>query len=267
MLTPQQLEEFNRRGILHVPGAIPRADAEAMCACVWDNLSRRYPFRRDTPKTWTAKRVMGLHALDKSVAFEQVGSPAVCQMLDVLLGCGNWQRPERWGSLLVAFPDSSDRWDVPHISWHLDFPASGSVDGLFVVRLFTCLAPLPPGGGATLVVAGSHLLVEKLARENGKSIRSADVRKALVHAYPWVKALCSRDDRGDRIDMFMNVGTTVDGVELRVVEMTGEPGDVYLVHPLMLHAGSPNCADAPRIVLSSFVYRNGVQPESLYQSR
>ena len=264
MLTPQQLEEFNRRGIVHVPGAIPRADAEAMCACVWDNLSRRYPFRRDTPKTWTAKRVMGLHALDKTVTFEQVGSPAVCQMLDALLGRANWQQPERWGSLLVAFPDSSERWDVPNYAWHLDFPASGSVEGLFVVRLFTCLAPLQHGGGGTVVVAGSHLLVEKLARAKAQRLRSADVRKALIHTYPWVKALCSRDESDDRVDRFMNQGTTVDGVELSVVEMTGEPGDVYLVHPLILHAPATNCTAAPRIVLSSFVYRNGVQPGAFY---
>ncbi len=63
----------------------------------------------------------------------------------------------------------------------------------------------------------------------------------------------------------MNRSTTVGGVELRVVEMTGEPGDVYLVHPLILHAPATNCLAVPRIVLLSFVYRNGVQPSALYQ--
>ncbi len=248
-----------------MPSAIPAADAEAMCACVWDNLSRHYSFRREQPKTWTTQRVNGLHALGKSVAFKQVGSPAVCEMLDVLLGPGNWQRPERWGSLLVAFPESRERWDVPHASWHLDLPASGALQGLFAVRLFTCLAPLHHGGGGTVVVAGSHLLVEELARESAKRLRSAEVRKALIHAHPWVKALCSRDERTHRIERFMNLGTTVNGVELSVVEMTGEPGDVFLVHPLILHAPATNCLAVPRIVLSSFVYRNGFQPSALYK--
>jgi ectoine hydroxylase-related dioxygenase (phytanoyl-CoA dioxygenase family) len=186
-------------------------------------------------------------------------------MLDALLGRDNWQRPERWGSLLFAFPDSREPWDVPNFAWHLDFPASGSIEGLFSVRLFTLLAPLSHGGGGTVVVAGSHLLAEQLARDNAKRLRSADVRKALIRAHPWVKALCSRDETADRIERFMNLGTTVDGAELRVVEMTGEPGDLYLVHPLIMHAPATNCAALPRIVLSSFVFRNGVDLSEFYQ--
>jgi ectoine hydroxylase-related dioxygenase (phytanoyl-CoA dioxygenase family) len=46
--------------------------------------------------------------------------------------------------------------------------------------------------------------------------------------------------------------------------MTGEPGDVLLTHPLLLHAPSKNCAASPRIVLSSTVYRSGVRPSEIY---
>jgi Phytanoyl-CoA dioxygenase (PhyH) len=264
MLTQQQRDEFNRLGILRVAGAIAAADIEAMCACVWDNLTRRFAMLRNQPETWSPKRVLGSHALDKSVTFEQVGSARVREMLDDLMGQGNWRHPTQWGSLLVTFPESCERWDVPHPSWHLDFPASSRLGGLFVVRLFTCLAPLPPGAGATVMLAGSHLLAEKLVHGKAERWRSADVRNALIHTHPWVKALCSRDEDSNRIERFMNRGTTVEGVELRVVEMTGEPGDVYLVHPLMLHAPAPNCADIARIVLSSFVYRNDVSPEMIY---
>jgi ectoine hydroxylase-related dioxygenase (phytanoyl-CoA dioxygenase family) len=56
----------------------------------------------------------------------------------------------------------------------------------------------------------------------------------------------------------------LDDVELRVVEMTGEPGDVLLTHPLLLHAPAKNCAALPRIVLSSTVYRSGVRPSEIY---
>src|SRR6202035_4828695 len=101
--------------------------------------------------------------------------------LDDLLGRGNWRRPERWGSLLVTFPPSRDRWDVPHQSWHLDFPASRSMVGLFAVRIFTCLATLRPGGAGTLFVAGSHRLVWDLLQKDGiEQLRSADARKGLI---------------------------------------------------------------------------------------
>ena len=89
--------------------------------------------------------------LPKSANFAQIGSPAVCEALDDLVGRGNWERPERWGSLLVTFPESRDPWDVPHQAWHLDFPVKLSNRGLFVVRLFTCLAKSAPGGSGPLL--------------------------------------------------------------------------------------------------------------------
>jgi len=267
MLNRRQLNEFKRNGILRMMGAVPAADIEAMDGRVWENLERRYSFRREQPETWTGQRVNGFNALDESVTFDEIGNLTVCGMIDDLLGSGNWQRPVRWGSLLIAFPESSGQWDVPHASWHLDLPASDSLEGLFVLRLFTCLEPLRRGGGATVAIAGSHLLVEDLARKKTKQrLRSADVRSTLIRAYPWMEALCSRSETADRIRRFMDIRTAVGGAELRVVEMTGEPGDVFLVHPLIVHAPSTNCADVPRIVLSSFVYRNGVEAEAPHQT-
>jgi hypothetical protein len=265
MFNSQQFVDFKRDGIVRVSRAIPAADVEAMTALVWDNLERRYPVRRNRPDTWTPKRINGLHALDDSVTFEEIGSATVCQMLDDVFGTANWQRPARWGYLLIAFLESHGPWDIPHGSWHLDFPASCSLQGMFLVRLFTCLRPVLHGGGSTLVVAGSHRLVEDVVRKNShQRLRSADIRTALIQTYPWVRALCSRRDGADRIARFMDSATRINDIELRVIEMTGEPGDVFLVHALNLHAYSPNCSDAPRMVLSSFVYRNGVGPSAFY---
>jgi phytanoyl-CoA dioxygenase PhyH len=259
VLSHQQLNEFEHNGILRVSGAISSADIESMTTLVWDNLERRYPVRRDQPETWTSQRIYGLHALDKSVTFQEIGSAKVCQILNDLLGSGNWQRPTRWGSLLIAFPESVEPWEVPCTSWHLDLPASESVEELLAVRLFTCLQPLRHRGGATLMVAGSHLLVENLVRRNaGRRLRSADIRAALIRNYSWIKALCSHSEPADRIGRFMSASTAVNGAELRVIEITGEPGDVFLVHPLILHAPSTNCAPVPRMVLSTFVYWNGI---------
>jgi hypothetical protein len=39
----------------------------------------------------------------------------------------------------------------------------------------------------------------------------------------------------DRVGAFMDRETIVDGVPLRVVELTGEPGDMVLCHPVMVH--------------------------------
>jgi ectoine hydroxylase-related dioxygenase (phytanoyl-CoA dioxygenase family) len=266
MFTLQQREEFDRSGIVSVPGAIASREAAKMCDRVWDTLGRRFKIRRDDSDTWKARRVAGFHDLPKAENFAEIGSPAVCEALDNLLGDRNWQRPERWGSLLVTFPESTERWDIPHKSWHLDFPAPSRVQGLFAVRIFVCLAKLRPAGGGTLFLAGSHRLVQDLAdKEPAEKLRSAEAREGLIRDYPWVKGLCSFDETVDRVRQFVKGGAVIGDVNVRVIEMTGEAGDVFMTHPLMLHAGSRNCARDPRLVLSSTVYRSGVSVDALYQ--
>ena len=266
MLTVEQRDEFDRCGMLRLAGAIARTDTDKMCNSVWNALGRHYDIRRDDPDTWEGRRITGMHDLPKSETFAQVGSPQVREALDDLLGRRNWEAPERWGSLLVAFPESREPWTVPHQGWHLDFPATRSLQGLFAVRIFTCLAKLPAGGGGTLFVAGSHRLVDGLARrENVEKLKSGDARKALVRSCPWVAALCSADGGDGRVHRFMERIETIDDAELRVVQMTGEPGDVLLTHPYLLHAVATNCSSGPRIVLSSSVYRSGVNWASAYR--
>ena len=278
MLTAEQRDEFDRDGMVTMPGALAKSTAEEMLRIVWNSLRDRHHIHRGAPDTWPepqsrsegvqqiggAHRFTGTHHLPKSVTFEQVGNAAVCGAVDDLLGRGNWQRPERWGSLLVAFPESCDQWDVPSSGWHLDFGASGSPAGLSAVRIFTCLARLTAGGGGTVFVAGSHRIVKNLAGE-GERLHSAEARKHLIGTYPWVKALCSRDEKADRIRRFMDEGARIDGVEVRVVEMTGEAGDVILAHPMMLHAPAMNCSTVPRVVLSATAFRAGVPVVKLYR--
>ena len=50
----------------------------------------------------------------------------------------------------------------------------------------------------------------------------------------------------DRIAAFMDGETVVDGVPLRVVELTGEPGDMVFCHPAMVHCRAPNRGTYPR---------------------
>ena len=80
-----------------------------------------------------------------------------------------------------------------------------------------------------------------------------------------MKGLCSFDETVDRVQQFMKGCAVMRDVNVRVIEMTGEAGDVFMTHPLILHAGSTNCAKDPRLVLSSSVFRAGVEVSALYQ--
>ena len=269
MLTPAQLDEFRLSGILRLPGAVPARDAEAMCKAVWEMLARRYQMHRDDPRTWKAERIAGTKDRPNSLSFNTVVPPGLRSALDELLASAQWDCDQHWGSLLVAFPgaypEAADGWFLPHQGWHLDAPVVRALPDLYGVRIFTCLAEVAPQGGATLAIAGSPRLALGLANARGMAkMRSADVRKGLVQRYDWMKDLRSPAAASDRIARFMNTTTTIEDVDVRVVEMTGQPGDTYLVHPLMLHAGSPNCRATPRMVLSSTVYQRGVDWSVLY---
>jgi ectoine hydroxylase-related dioxygenase (phytanoyl-CoA dioxygenase family) len=51
----------------------------------------------------------------------------------------------------------------------------------------------------------------------------------------------------------MGEGAVVDGVPLRVVELTGEPGDVFLMHSDCFHAAAANRSGEPRMMLTEMV--------------
>ncbi len=235
MLTAEQLGQFNQSGILRMPGAVTKSAADEMLGTVWDCLRERYHIHRDSLDTWPEPEIRP--AMQISGAHRFTGTHHL--------------------------PKSVTFEQLPSTNWHLDFPVSRSTSGLDAVRIFTCLAKLSPGSGGTLFVSGSHRLVQNLVRQ-GERLASAEARKRLIRAHLWVKALCSRDETDNRVQRFMSNGTAVDGVEVRVVEMTGEPGDVIFTHPMILHAAALNCSSVPRFVLSTTAFRSGLAQVKLY---
>jgi hypothetical protein len=53
----------------------------------------------------------------------------------------------------------------------------------------------------------------------------------------------------DRADLLQRTGV-VGNVQLQIVEMTGVPGDVWLMDLRMLQVGSPNASERPRVMLT-----------------
>ena len=48
----------------------------------------------------------------------------------------------------------------------------------------------------------------------------------------------------------------LDGLPVRVVELTGRAGDVYVTHPWILHSIAPNASDTPRMMRSRFIWKS-----------
>lgn len=251
MLSPEQLHEFASRGVVRLRGAFPVDAAREMEERLWRSLARRFDVDRDDPATWKLPLGLGLQGLKGGRAIEAIGSEAVVSALDDLLGRDAWIRPRNWGQFLVTFPaESREPWTVPSRLWHTDFPYRLPTDRPAGVLMVSVLNRVPHGHGATLVVAGSHRVVERFVTERPhvRDVKMKVARTALLASDPWLKALSSGEKGEDRVARFLERESKVGGVPVRVVELTGEPGDVWLCHPWTLHTGSPNCGDAPRFM-------------------
>ena len=114
------------------------------------------------------------------------------------------------------------------------------------------IGPVAPRGGGTLILSGSpRLLTSQERRIPADQRRGLDsrTRERFYRSHPWLMALTGQArSPTDRIVAFMDGETVVDGVPLRVVELTGEPGDMVFCHPAMVHCRAPNRGTRPRFM-------------------
>jgi hypothetical protein len=78
----------------------------------------------------------------------------------------------------------------------------------------------------------------------------------LAAEHPWFADLFKAGG-GDRVERFMEDGAVADGVEVRACEMTGEVGDVILLHPATLHSIAVNELRTPRMMLMTILGKTG----------
>jgi hypothetical protein len=268
ILTPEQRDQFLADGAVRVPGAVPPDAVEAMAARIWAALERQLGAVWDRPETWTGKGQPQLKEMARTGVFAAMLSPSVRTLLDDFFDGRGWRLPSAYEPrpLGIIFPTPERRWNVPTLHWHLDrvenYPTrpAGVADRPWPgsVRLFAYLGVVEPGGGGTFYVSGSHRAVNLLAAEMRPAherIPSARLVEKLKARSPWMAELCSKGEEDEgRVRRFMHEGADFRGVPLRVAEMTGQPGDVILWHPNLLHTYAPaNNRGTPRVVLSASI--------------
>lgn len=237
MLTQQQRTEFADTGLLKLPQAIPADEAGRMADRIRDYLTSPASIQRNSEQAWLAERPHGFRSLHRAGTFNSVGRGSIPIALDELYGPDGWERPRHWGHVLVTNRVADRPWEVPTGGWHVD--RQPSIPG---VTVFVILAPLRPRGGGTLVLTGSHRLLSDVPvqrKYNGK------YRQILAARHQWLKDLW----HGTTNMRCLGEGVVLDGIPVRVVELTGEPGDAYLMRADAFHAPAPNALESPRIML------------------
>jgi ectoine hydroxylase-related dioxygenase (phytanoyl-CoA dioxygenase family) len=243
MLTDVELEMWERDGIVKLPAAFSAEDAARMRNVLWNELSARHGMDRNDRSTWTTLRPVGLKTTKSSRGALAAMGPRVRSALDGLLG--HWIEPRHQGQVLVTMPGGVPR-AVPHRQWHTDV---GYEEQPEAVKIWALLGDLVPGGGGTPQVAGSHKVIERFLTTTEEREFKA-VRDAVLRSDPWFRNLTSAERSVDPMEP-----ADLDGLPVRVVELTGQAGDVFLTHPWILHSIAPNAADTPRMMRSRFIYK------------
>jgi hypothetical protein len=248
-----QLEVLHHKGWVRLTDAVSADETAIMAERVWAFFARRGVDRAD-PSTWPVGLSSKLQGLRQSGLFNPFAA-ITAGVLDQLLGAGCWTETESWGPVPVTWPQP-EAWEVPHRNWHFDLPARGDPDRPGAARLFGFISQVDDHGGGTLVVEGSHELVRRQIRaaSSSGSQRSNELRHRLSRLYPWFAALTQPG--GSRTSRFMIDGDEIDGVAVRVVELTGNPGDVMAMMPWTMHAFSMNSAAYPRFMVTHTVLRH-----------
>jgi len=223
-----------------------------MRAATWRVLARQ-GVRENDRSSWTIERPAHLQALRDDPAFNAIGSAKTLAAMRAAMEGQSWEEMKNWGSAFLAFPATGD-WNVPPGGWHIDANYLSALSPPDGVRTFAFYGDVVARGGGTLLLSGSHRLVHKwfIDHPPPKGTRGAKFR-TMLREHPYIRDLHTDGDPDERVARFMDRAEEVGGNPLQVVETVAEAGDVYLLHPLVLHVATVNTGTVPRFLLSGGV--------------
>ncbi|HZM78569.1 MAG TPA: hypothetical protein VFC19_22815 [Candidatus Limnocylindrales bacterium] len=225
VLTTEQAEQFVEWGYVAIRGCFSREAAQRYTSTIWTRLG----YAPEDPATWAEPSIhMPSHRSIDIRTFAPKAWGAVCD----LLGGAQRIQPYEWNDAFIvnlwqggerpwrpASPESPG-WhkDGDFFRHFLDSPEQG----LLTLVLWSDVAHQ---GGATFVAADSVGPVARFLADHPEGVYPQSF------PYPELVARC-----GD------------------FVEATGEVGDVYLLHPFILHAKAQNVLRVPRYITNPPVH-------------
>jgi hypothetical protein len=252
VLSRTQHRELEVRGVVCLPGAVDPLRVAALRERVLGFVKQK-GLEPEGADSWRAIQASKLAPVARELGFAELWGESVVAAIDAVLGAGSWDVPRTAGQILpLVWPQPAQAWQVPAKGWHLDYMAPGAARRIPGLQVFLCLDRIDSRAGATVVAAGLPRIVDAIRMRRGPAWRgrSAEVRRAVVREVPWFRALSSQRPHENRVARFMAQPTEFEESSLQVVELTGQPGDVWLMHPWMLHAMSANCGARPRMAIT-----------------
>lgn len=219
-LTEDEVDHFVRHGYVVVKGCFDPASAREWIDRAWV----RFGYDRDDPEQWVEKRIQ-LSTLD-SVDAHDFAPQAWAAAVQLVGGEARIDLPWWWGDGFIANLGVGDdrAWQPPSADvkgWHKDGDffrhfLDSPEQGLLTIVLWT---DMHHRGGGTFIAADSVPVVARHLAEHPEGVLPAEFD------YSALLAECT-DFR----------------------ELTGDAGDVVLLHPYLLHATSQNVIKDGRII-------------------
>jgi hypothetical protein len=219
VLTPAQIDEFIETGVAVLRGGFSPEVAEQCRTRIWTAVG----MNPDARSTWT-KPLIHVQQCPDDGPFATIHNPRLDGAIDDLLGAGRYDPVVGFGWWPIAFPGfDMPPWRLPDSGWHIDgtnfrHHVDSSNQGLLSLFIFS---EIQPGDGGTAYVPGSHAATARILLESEPL--------GLEHEELTRRVTCQVD-------------------KSRGIEATGMPGDVFLLHPFMLHARSPNTGSRVRFI-------------------
>jgi hypothetical protein len=219
ILSDYDIEHFIDLGHVRVKECFSREVAREWS----DRAFVRLGYDREDRATWKESRI---HMPCSSEVRMEEFSPKLWRAVCELLGGENRVQPSFiWDSFVVNLCDGSDRvWEPPSASvlgWHKDGDSfrhflDSPEEALLPIIIWTDIVPR---GGGTFIACDSIGVVARLLAEHPEGVLPEEFN------FDRVTRQCKD-----------------------FLEISGDAGDVVLMHPFMLHASSQNHSMTPRII-------------------
>lgn len=210
-------EEFLENGFAVVKGAFPTKTAEKCREALWRKLDESN-IKRDDVSTWPIKfGISECYTKEDGAPWDEVFTSTLQDAIDAICGPDS-TKSFGAGWWMITFPGHVDGPWCADGNWHIDghwythYPYSPEV-GLVAVMFFS---DVKCHGGGTAVLQGSHHFVSHCLVEAG------------------LRGLSSQE-----ISHLISCNLQV----FEIVELTGQAGDVVLMHPWLAHSRSTNCSE------------------------
>ncbi len=225
-LTDEQAQHFLNKGHVVIKGAVSKELAQE-----WRDFAfERLGYDADDPSTWESERIH-MPSMNSAVV-KEIAPRAHAAICDVVGGEDRLADPEfRWADgMIVNFSQGSDRdWDPPSANvggWHKDGDwfkhfLDSPEQGLLIIVIWS---DIKPRSGGTFVACDSVKPIAEFLVDRPEGCLPQDVHF------------------GEHIGKCADFG-----------ELTGETGDVVIIHPYVLHAGSQNPSGVPRFITNPAV--------------